>query len=357
MDARLGAVEVVEDLIGDERAERRQQLGDGHQAVAQGRERGGIAVPEARARTAHVPVGEIVDEPLDLPAGDGRVEIVEPLADDRCRLLQARQRPAVEVGQLDGLDTARRRDLVGVRVQHVEAVRVPELQQELANGLLDRRHRHPPAVPGLLGGEQVPAHRVGAVGVQHLPRLDRVAPALGHLQALLVEDQPEAEDVAIRGATEQQRRDGQHRVEPAAGLIQRLADEVGGEPLLEVGLVVMRGAVLGERHRARVKPDVDHLGHAMHVAAAVVTREHDVVDVRAVGIVELDPRLRLELGERADHLQAAVGAAPHRQRRAPVALARQRPVDVALQPVAEAPVLDVRRIPVDRSRWRRAARP
>ena len=41
-------------------------------------------------------------------------------------------------------------------------------------------------------------------------------------------------------------------------------------------------------------------------------------------------------------------AAPHRQRRAPVALARERPVDVVLEPVAEAPVLDVLGMPVDR---------
>src|SRR3954447_475058 len=40
-------------------------------------------------------------------------------------------------------------------------------------------------------------------------------------------------------------------------------------------------------------------------------------------------------------------AAPDWQRRAPVALARERPVDVALEPVAEAPVLDVLGVPVD----------
>src|SRR4051794_11133250 len=40
-------------------------------------------------------------------------------------------------------------------------------------------------------------------------------------------------------------------------------------------------------------------------------------------------------------------AAPDRQRRAPIALARQRPVDVPLEPVAEAPVLDVVGVPVD----------
>ena len=146
---------------------------------------------------------------------------------------------------------------------------------------------------------------------------------------------------------EQQRGDGEQRVEPPAGLVQRLADEVGGEALLEVLEVVVGGLELGEGHRPGVKPDVDDLGDAVHVPAAVVAREHHVVDVGPVRVLELDARLALELGQRAHHLHAAVSAAPHRQRRAPVALARERPVDVALQPVAEAAVLDVLGVPVD----------
>ena len=56
----------------------------------------------------------------------------------------------------------------------------------------------------------------------------------------------------------------------------------------------------------------------------------------------------LQLLEGADHVHVPALAAPHRQRRAPVALARERPVDVVRQPVAEAPVLDVRRVPLHR---------
>ena len=52
---------------------------------------------------------------------------------------------------------------------------------------------------------------------------------------------------------------------------------------------------------------------------------------------------------------AVARAAPHGQRRAPVALARERPVDVAAQPVADAPVADVLGVPVDLARWPRAA--
>src|SRR3954462_14558458 len=56
---------------------------------------------------------------------------------------------------------------------------------------------------------------------------------------------------------------------------------------------------------------------------------------------------RLGRGGGADHVDVAAVAAPDRQRRAPVALARERPVDVAAQPLAHAPVLDVLGVPVD----------
>ncbi len=57
-----------------------------------------------------------------------------------------------------------------------------------------------------------------------------------------------------------------------------------------------------------------------------------------------------QVGDRAGaELAVAVGrlAPPDGQRRAPVALARERPVDVALEPLAEAPVLDVLGVPAD----------
>jgi hypothetical protein len=49
MDARLRAVEVVVDLVGEERAERSQQFRDGDQALVQRREGGRVAVPETTA--------------------------------------------------------------------------------------------------------------------------------------------------------------------------------------------------------------------------------------------------------------------------------------------------------------------
>ena len=176
---------------------------------------------------------------------------------------------------------------------------------------------------------------------------DDVAERLRHLLALGVGDVPEAEHGLVGRPVEQQRRDGDQRVEPAARLVDRLADVVGGEALLEDVLVLERRVVLGERHAARVEPDVDHHRLALHRLAAVGAVPRRRVDVGPVRVLERDARLLLQLGERADALRVAVLAAPHRQRRAPVALARDRPVDVVLEPAPEAPVLDVLGVPVD----------
>ena len=202
-----------------------------------------------------------------------------------------------------GVDVAR--DPVDVRVHHVEAVGVPQLQQELAQRLADRVGREQVAVPRLLGGEEVPAERVGPVALDHLPRRDDVAERLGHLLALGVGDVAEAEDGAVGRAVEQQRRDRDQRVEPAARLVDRLADVVRGEARLELLLVLERRVVLGERHRARVEPHVDDLGHAAHLAAALLARVREVVDVRAVRVGELLAGLRLEVRERADRTRRA----------------------------------------------------
>ena len=341
--ARLGAVEVVVDLVGQEGAERRQQVGDRYQAGVQRAERGRVAVPEAGARAPHVPVRQLVDERRDRLAGARGVVGVEPLANGLRGRVQARERPAVEIG-------GRRRGLghvVDVRVEHVEAVRVPELEQELAHGLADHVDRERVAVPRELR-EEVPAEGVRAVLVDHVPRHDDVAQRLRHLLALGVGDVAGHQAGPVRRAVEQQRRDRQQRVEPAARLVDRLADVVGREARLEVLLVLVRRVPLRERHRAGVEPDVDHLGHAAQRLAARWGRDLDLVHVRPVRVLEADAAEPLELVVRADADRLAGLVAPHRQRGAPVALARDRPVDVVLQPLAEASVLDVLRVPVDR---------
>src|SRR5204863_414395 len=87
-----------------------------------------------------------------------------------------------------------------------------------------------------------------------------------------------------------------------------------------------------------------------HRAAALAARPGVLVDVGLVGIEPFgqgraDPLRQLRV--RADHLAvlALRLALPHVQRRAPVAVARQRPVDVVLEPLAEPPATTMARWP------------
>ena len=179
-------------------------------------------------------------------------------------------------------------------------------------------------------------------GAMTLPR------GLGHLLAVLVDDEGQADHVAVRGGAEDERVDRQQRVEPAAGLVDGLADEVGregGGRRRSVGAVGERVVVLGRGHGPRVEPGVEHRGHPGHRCRRTVggAGEGDVVDVGPVQVElgEVAPGELRQLGDRADAVLVAGGvAAPDGQRGAPVAVTGEGPVDVALEPLAEAAVLD-----------------
>ena len=78
------------------------------------------------------------------------------------------------------------------------------------------------------------------------------------------------------------------RVEPAARLVDGLADEVGGELAVELVLVLEGVVPLRVGHRPAVEPGVGDLGDAPHLAIAAVgiAAEADGVDVGAVEVVE-----------------------------------------------------------------------
>ena len=144
------------------------------------------------------------------------------------RRRQPREDPAVEARSAGSASA--RRSSFDVRVQDVEAVRVPQLPEEQPHALADRVHREAVAVPRLLGGEEVPAERVGAEAVDDLPRRRRCCPS--DFDIFL----PSSSRISPRQTTlrksrlvEEQGRDREQRVEPAARLVERLADEVGGE--------------------------------------------------------------------------------------------------------------------------------
>ena len=157
------------------------------------------------------------------------------------------------------------------------------------------------------------------------------------------------DDIAERRLIEQQRRDRHQRIEPAAGLIDRLGDKVCRELLVEQLLVFKGIMMLGKRHRTGIEPAVDHLRHAVHLLAAVGAGDGDSVDIGAVqlNILRAVWGHLFELLDAADRMAAAAFALPDIQRGAPVPVAADAPILHVFQPVAEAALADGRGNPVD----------
>ena len=169
---------------------------------------------------------------------------------------------------------------------------------------------------------------------------------------------PQRNDVFVRSAAPQERSYRKERVEPAARLINRLADVVGRERFAFVNesLVLKRIMPLREWHGAGIKPHVNHLFDPRHLTFAFPAREFHAVNHRPVEI-----RIRrehivpdfflIQLRDTANDLDVlTASASPDGERRPPVSLAREGPVFDAAQPLAEAPLLYMRRYPPDGAR-------
>ena len=175
---------------------------------------------------------------------------------------------------------------------------------------------------------------------------------LAHLAAVLGQDVTETDDVLVRRLPEHQGADGHQRVEPPTRLVDRLADVLRRVRPLEQLFRArrMRVSPLGERHRSGVEPRVDHLRHSAVRTADAVAGERDVVDVGAVrvevGEIATGQLGQLLQGSDADQVVGILVVAPDGQRRAPVTVAGQTPVDVVVEPVAVAAPFDRLGIPV-----------
>ena len=269
---RLGGIlvglggQIAPDVFRQVRGHRREQPGQRGQHSVQGLVGAALGVevggrsaacggPEASATAAHVPVGERIDEAVDLAGSGGGVVVVEGFCDTTDQGVELADDPAVE------FDGWRGRIGIGppavdVGVGDEEGVGVPERMKESALGFADQSRREAARVAGGRGDVAVPAQGVGAALVEDGPGVDDVALRLGHLLAGLVEDVAERDDVAegnrLRhrfGAVEHGGL-GVERVEPASGLVDGFANEVGGEAFVEAVLVLERVVPLGVGHRA-----------------------------------------------------------------------------------------------------------
>ena len=122
-------------------------------------------------------------------------------------------------------------------------------------------------------------------------------------------------------------------VEPSAGLVVCLHDELGGPPFLELVLLVgvSEGCPCGD---SGVEPDIQDVGDPVHGLAALGTFERDVVDPGPVGVHSVGVSLALlELLVLSDDLLGTALALPDGHGDSPVPLTGDAPVPGALDPV------------------------
>ena len=349
------------DLLGDEWQQRAHDLAQGDEHRVQ-RVVGVLLVrvvgisrsPEAIPAAPDIPVVqrvEVLDEAL---TGPGEVIGIEGLRDAGHEVARLCEDVAVE--HLLAVRAELRADAVGVGVEGKEVPGVPD-------GLDDDAHR----VAHLLvvcsdgqvaasyhrGRHQEPAQGVRADLLKDILGIGVVAQALAELLPAVSQDHPVTDAVLEGRPIKDRRRQYVHGVEPTAGLGEILDDEVRREVIVEPLLVLERVVDLREGHRTRLEPAVEHLRDAAHHALAcrvVGVRAHEVVDVRSVQVRRTPSEISLDLVEAPVDVHARVGgivALPDRDRRAPEAIPRDRPVDRAFEPLAEATVPYVRGDPID----------
>ena len=253
-------------------------------------------------------------------------------------------------------------EAVDVGVGGEKAVDVAERAEKLPLRLHQAAARELQVLPGRVARHEVPPHDVGAVLGYRGEGVDGVPLRLRHLRPVLGQEQPVDDDVLVGHRVLDERGDGVEGVEPPPRLVHPLGDEVGGEVGLELFFVFEGVVPLRERHGPAVEPDVDEVLDAAHGPPAFFLRggPRDDVDERAVevdlarlgvgGLVgERAAHLLAQLLDRADHLNVVgvLVARPDRERGAPVAAARERPVDVVPEPLAKAPGANGFRLPVD----------
>ncbi len=166
-----------------------------------------------------------------------------------------------------------------------------------------------------------------------------------------IQYQPQADHVLVADAVKNQPADGKQRIEPSARLVNSFTDEIRGELLFEFLNIFKRIMPLRHRHRAGIKPYVNQFLDAPHGALpALRAGKLHVVNIGSMQVHfgKVLPGKLTQLRNGADaSLFVAMRAFPDRQRRAPIAVPSQRPIDVIFQPVAKTPVLDMLWHPVN----------
>ena len=156
-------------------------------------------------------------------------------------------------------------------------------------------------------------------------------------------------DTAFKGGFfKEHGRYGKQHVKPAAGLIDSLADEIGGEVFFEE-IAVFKGIMeLSKRHGAAVIPTVYDFRNATHNATAFA-REGHLIDIRAVKFdVFVAARKLMKFFSASDDVFfSAFFTDPYGKRCSPVSFSRNAPVDEVFEEISHSSFPDGLGHPVD----------
>ena len=349
--------QIAIDGLAQEGHRRRQQLGQrGQGFVKRGISRQLViillALPKAVAAQANIPVAHALDKVLNRSGGVDGVIVFKGVSDRLNQLMQFGQQPAVkQAAVLRRRRCSGRRPAIDVGVSHKETVGVPKRRPELLDDFIDQLLGETARLARRARRIEIPAKGIGAVLVDHRPRVNGVSLAFGHFLPMLIEDMPQRNDIFIGDRFKEHGGDGMKTVEPAARLIDGLADVIGWMLLLKTFAVLARIGPLRDLHGAAVEPDIDDLWHAPHSAAlAIGVGKGDLINIGPMQIqfAKVLARQLAQFFHAADaqHVTAFV-IHPNRQRRPPITLAAQRPFFQVIQPVAKTPVFDMAGNPVD----------
>ena len=308
--------------------------------------------PEAIPASPDIPVVESVYEFFHLSASVRKIVSVQAARDRLHQLSGLGQNVAVQ-NMLRGC-VVLGLHAVCVGIEAEKAVGVPDGIQQQASHCFHVFFVDAQAAPShRRRSHEIPAQSIRALRLEDVFRVGVVLEAFGELCAVGGQQHAVPDGVAERRRVEQS--GGQHMqsVEPAACLIHILHDEISREVRLEPLSVLKRVVHLGIGHRPRLEPAVQHFGHSSHLrlAAGIVgVGAHELVYSGAVQVGRANAEVCCDLVQAAVDINSReirIVAAPDRYRRAPEAVAADRPVSGAFQPFAESAVADMAGYPVD----------
>ena len=141
-------------------------------------------------------------------------------------------------------------EVIDVGIHSKERISLIKLAEEGARDFLDALFIKLQIVPRRSIGNHIPAQGVRAIFRNRLKRIYRIAEALRHFIAVLIQDKAVRDHILEGNRIEDHRRNSVERKEPAARLINAFSDEVGGEAAtaLHLFFVLERIVLLCKRH-------------------------------------------------------------------------------------------------------------